>query len=241
LRKKNINRFICTMKNLKTNDRRSKNAISMIWAVLALSTISFLFSFFESLFVNEINEEEGNISYLLFYLAYSLPLFLNFAVAVASIVTFIMWFRRAYNNLHQLRGNLSYNESWAASSWFIPIMNLYVPYRIMKELYNGTSTLLSQNLETCTTRLKADYLVWWWTLWIITGIFGQISFRAYWNDNADIGLPADIISALLLIPLAVVTVIVIKDYAEVEPLLYETYQGDMSDTEEGDHSGSFVE
>lgn len=230
------------MRNLKPNDRRAKNAISMIWAVLAMGLITTIFNLIDEIYMVDANYSTVDYRIMTaFYYGMSASGILYTMIYLVSAVIFIMWFRRAYNNLHEMRSGLTYTEGWAAGAWFVPIMNLYVPYRIMKELYTGTNTLLSQNLETCTTRLKTNYLVWWWALWLITGFFGQISFRAYWNGHADIGLPADIISTLLMIPLAVVTVIVIKDYAEIEPLLYETYQGDASDTEEGDHSQSFVE
>lgn len=31
--------------------------------------------------------------------------------------------------------NLSHDESWAAGSWFVPILNLFRPVSIMKEMY----------------------------------------------------------------------------------------------------------
>jgi len=58
-----------------------------------------------------------------------------------SVITFIMWFRRAYFNLHQKVNHLSYSEGWAAGSWFVPIINLYRPYQIMKEIYIETKKL----------------------------------------------------------------------------------------------------
>lgn len=59
-------------------------------------------------------------------------------IYVISCITFIQWFRRAYYNLGQIAKNLSYEEGWAAGSWFVPILNYFRPYQIMKELYKKT-------------------------------------------------------------------------------------------------------
>ena len=43
---------------------------------------------------------------------------------IISGITFIMWFRRAYFNLHQKVSWLNHSEGWAAGCWFVPIVNL---------------------------------------------------------------------------------------------------------------------
>lgn len=60
---------------------------------------------------------------------------------IASVVTFLWWFHRAYKNLH-VAGvpNLRFSPSWAIGGFFVPILNLYRPYHIMKEVWHGYNT-----------------------------------------------------------------------------------------------------
>lgn len=216
------------MENLKPNDRRARNAVSMIWVVMTISIISSLFLIVDEVYLA--GQNYATVDYYVFAvfdLGLTTSSILYTVVFIASAVTFIMWFRRAYYNLHQLKGNMLYGEGWAAGGWFIPVLNLYMPYQIMKDLYTGTNKLLSQNLSTCTLQLSTSYLGWWWFLWLFCGFVRQLSVRSYLQgDSFGIGLPADVISTLLLIPLAMVTVIIIKDYAAIESALVDIKEND---------------
>ena len=68
-------------------------------------------------------------------------------IQVFSIVTFIRWFRRAYFNTHSRALNPAYEEGWAAGSWFVPILNLFRPYQIMKEIDKETSNLIAKEVK----------------------------------------------------------------------------------------------
>ncbi|MFM5931496.1 MAG: DUF4328 domain-containing protein [Novosphingobium sp.] len=61
---------------------------------------------------------------------------LGLAVAVALPV----WIYRAWSNLHVLGlEGLNYTPGWAAGSLFVPFVNLVIPMKAMRELYNRSS------------------------------------------------------------------------------------------------------
>ncbi|TRX16514.1 DUF4328 domain-containing protein [Flavobacterium franklandianum] len=60
---------------------------------------------------------------------------IQIVVFILSAITFIQWFRLAYFNLHLRVNRLSYSDGWAAGCWFMPIVNLFRPYQIMKKLF----------------------------------------------------------------------------------------------------------
>jgi len=219
---------------LRPNQQRAKIAITLIWIVLALEIVSLISGYFqydllqtvangveismETATANDTREQFIGIIYMIAY--------------IISGITFIQWFRRAYYNLHQEVTYLSHTEGWAAGSWFVPIINLFRPYQIMKELYQETKELLvKKEITLKTTFLPTSSLGWWWTLWIINGIISQFVFRyslkAESIDELIMSTVAGIISNIVGIPLALITVKVIKDYSNVEPLLSE-----IRDTEE---------
>jgi hypothetical protein len=215
------------MENLKPNQQRANNAIILIWIVLVFELISLISGCFqydllqtaanggeistEAATANDTREQLVGIMYLIAY--------------VFSAITFILWFRRAYFNLHQKVTYLAHSESWAAGSWFIPIVCLYRPYQIMKELYQETKKLFIRKGININSNFTTSYLGWWWTLWIINGLIGQFVFRyslkAESIDELIVSTVASIMANLVGIPLALITVKVIKDYSSIEMLLSE--------------------
>lgn len=210
---------------LKPNGQRAKTLITLIWIVLGLEVISLVSSGLqynllqtvsyggeitnEAATANDLREQIVGILYLIAY--------------IASGIAFIMWFRRAYFNLHCRVKGLSFSEGWAAGSWFVPIVNLYRPYQIMKELYVETEKFLLNKNESSTVDLPTNYLGIWWTLWIVSGVLGQIVFRISLHADTIPELMSStmlyIISGIIGIILAFATIKVIKNYSVQEGLL----------------------
>ena len=214
------------MENLRPNEQRAKNAIILIWIVLALEIVNLISSYMqydllqtvanggfisdEAAAANDTRESMVGIIYFLAYLI--------------SGITFIMWFRRAYFNLHQKVSYLAHSEGWAAGSWFVPIISLYRPYQIMKEIYIETKEFLNKKGLSEQVDYTTNYLGWWWTLFIISAFIGNFIFRfAFKNaetvDDYMLLTIVQMFSNILGIPLAILTVKIIKDYSKVEPLL----------------------
>jgi hypothetical protein len=222
---------------LKNNKQRAKNAILLIWIVLALEIISLVSSYLQYDLLQtaanggylsegeaEANDSREKIIGVIYLVAY-----------IISGITFIMWFRRAYYNLHQKTSALSFSEGWAAGCWFVPFVNLYRPYQIMKELYVETKKLLTQRGLAEKVGYTTAYLGWWWTLWIINGVLGQIVFRSSLKaddiDELMIITGISIFSGITGIIVAIITVKIIRDYSNVEPVLFEIEENEIQ-TEE---------
>jgi hypothetical protein len=215
------------VENLRPNAQRAKNAVTLIWIVLALEIVSLISGYFqydllqtaanggeistETATANDTREQIIGIVHMVAY--------------IISAITFIQWFRRAYFNLHLKVNHLSQTEGWAAGSWFVPIVNLYRPNQIMRELYQETKELLTKKGLSINQNFSTGSLGWWWTLWIISNFIGQFVFRysmkAESIDELTVSTVASIVGNIVGIPLALITIKVIKDYSNVEPLLSE--------------------
>lgn len=80
---------------------------------------------------------------------------------VIAAVCFLRWKHRAYANLPALGSPAPrYSPGWTVGSYFVPILNLFRPYRAMKDVHNGT---LGQPLTTGVPAITR-----WWVLWLIT-------------------------------------------------------------------------
>ena len=214
------------MEKLRPNEQRAKIAILLIWIVLALEIVNLISNYLQydllqtianGGFISDEAAEANDTRVQILAILYLIP----FAI---SAVTFIMWFRRAYFNLHQKVSTLQFSEGWAAGSWFVPILCLYRPYQIMKELYVETKEFFSKKGQSEKIDYSTNYLSWWWAFWLISAFIGNISLRLFLKSDGTLDsfiteTIADMVLNVLGIPLALITVKVIRDYSKVEPLL----------------------
>lgn len=140
-----------------------------------------------------------------------------------SIITFLMWFRRAYYNLNQ-RKTSDYSDGWAVWSWFVPIITLFRPVQIMNEMWAETTKLIKQYTHDYVSTSKIQISIWW-ILWLLTGIISQISMRITLRAETISELIdstiLDLICSALGIPLALFTLLVIHSYSQKEEHLLD--------------------
>lgn len=219
--------MINTIQTLKPNNNRATVAMIVIGIIGIVTMISIIFKTI-NLFLWIQYSQAGVYSRSLADICevfMSITYYLSIALFIISAYTFILWFRRAYYNLKFFTGPTEMGDGWAAGSWFIPIANWIIPYQIMKELYKKTDKylLLSESEKYIESRLKISLVNWWWTLWIIITILGRITKKLFIDstlvEDILLGNALDIFFSLLYSILCIVTIIVIKDYYEVEKLL----------------------
>ncbi|SCY67303.1 DUF4328 domain-containing protein [Flavobacterium caeni] len=214
------------MKPLKPNQQRAQLTIVLLWIVLALYALLAISSYFEyrllqswqdgatvSMEAAEANDARQQLLVIVMVIAY-----------IATIVAFISWFRRAYYNLHQRVSGLSQTEGWAAGAWFVPFVNLYMPYQIMKELYTETFEIMGSKKGEYPEHFTASYVGWWWAGWIVCMLYGRVEWAL--TKSAE-SLPESITAALmgaigcvLMVPLALLAIKVVADYAKMESMLF---------------------
>lgn len=143
---------------------------------------------------------------------------LQFVLSVATIVLFCMWMYRAYQNLTALgnpRQSLKHSPGWAVGSFFIPFVNLVVPYRAAKEIWAKSDP------EVTTDDLIASYepsppsnFPLWWGFWLVSGVVNNAAARMYFRADTQGEMTAaawlDFFGDLLSIPAAVFAILVVR-------------------------------
>lgn len=62
-------------------------------------------------------------------------LLIAFACRVLTIIAFLLWFYRVHRNLPALRAeHLKFTPGWAVGGWFVPVIGLFLPYQVMREV-----------------------------------------------------------------------------------------------------------
>ena len=199
---------------IRPNEQRAKWAEYLIWAMLFMSIITLISNYLQYNMLLKLQEginilyskiEMNDIRVGIISLVY-------FVVYITSVVTFIRWFRRAYYNLHN-RGNASYEEGWAAGAWFVPIISLFRPYRIMQELDDKMAALIEKH-SSKKIKQSSVLIGLWWAWWVISNIYANITLRISWNaETLNETLKSttfDMIYEVIHIPLAILAILVIR-------------------------------
>lgn len=121
-------------------------------------------------------------------LLYGLLALLKLPLYIATIVFFLCWLYRAHYNLQFLKpGVLNFSSGWAVGWWFIPIANLFMPFKAVREVWSESDPDVSDEPEifSATFQSAPTYMAFWWGTWIISNVLENISGRLYDPDTLD--------------------------------------------------------
>lgn len=225
---------------LRPNQDRKRMAMIAIYFAMAVDAFNIL-----SVSINYYSLAGGTIPDIMGYVSYYFDLISGvgqLGITLIVGIIFIMWFRRAYWNLHQLVKHLNHSEGWAAGAWFVPIMSLFRPYQIMQELWLKTPRYLKKhNVEPA--KIAGDVpLGWWWAAFISSAIISNISGRLYLRSD-DLGLYegaiiTDYVSTGLSLIAGFLILKIIDGYHELEHQLQQVDHSILAT--ETQKPGSFV-
>lgn len=104
-------------------------------------------------------------------------------VSLTTILLFLMRIHRAHRNLRPLGAKgLPYSPGWAVGAWFIPFANLFIPFRITKELWTKSDPEAAEFGLLNSDSTVSSFFGVWWGFWvasnIVTNAATRLSFRA---------------------------------------------------------------
>lgn len=183
------------------------NAVLSVGSIL-LSALQFIFPRL-ALAEEEINEPEL-IVFGLLVLGVGL---IEIAVYIATVVAFLMWLYRSYENLPSFgahRNSIQYSSGWAVGSFFVPFANLVVPYRAIKELWSKS---VPNRLEMFSEPGPPSFFPLWWAAWLLSGFANNIYFRLSWNEqlNPEVEATLGMLTGMLDIVSAVLAIMVVRE------------------------------
>jgi len=211
---------------LRDNTARAKQAISLFWIMLGITIVNMFSLGWQYYLLIDVQANPGSIDMETLQESDTLRTVItavNFIMLVLSMIFFIMWFRRAYYNLHNLPWhNARHSEGWAAGSWFIPILSLFWPYQIMEDIWKGTQNAIKERFgEPQSTAIIA----WWWAFYLVNNFFGYISAFAT-KGAADVeelltATKVEFIGEIISIAAIIITIKVIQRTSSFEKELLE--------------------
>ena len=139
-----------------------------------------------------------------------------FVCYLVTGICFCTWINRSHHNVRWFGAQeLTISPNWAVGYFFVPIMNLFRPYQAMQELWQASKSPGNWELISKSTLVGV-----WWTLWIVSSIFGRLASRI---GNSAETIPAlqsatvvEICSNILDIPLCVVAVLILREIQQAQ-------------------------
>ncbi len=212
---------------LRDNAQRNKMAYGFILAMVIVSFISLFSEITGVIILNKLIAgdflEDATLD--LFDNSIQAIRILYIITFVGAIITFIMWFRRAYYNVHEFAlSPPQYSEGWAAGAWFLPILSLFRPSQIMKEIWFETIAFLRNKTSNCPIEVPTGKLNLWWGTWVVGSMLGNISSRLY-SDSAALyemlnGYYLDVAMSIFILISGFTLLQIIKEYGALEKELH---------------------
>jgi len=153
---------------------------------------------------------------------------LQFIALVTAAICFIQWFRQAYLNVAIVTGRANtHNPKWATWGFFVPVLNLFRPQQMMREIWDGTyARWVEEPSRTVKASPPRDLVNLWWGAFIVTSVVGNLVGRLSWRATTaqqtlavtSLYLIADSVHASA----AVIAIAVVRGVTELQrPLLAE--------------------
>ena len=94
-----------------------------------------------------------------------------------TAIFFLLWTYRSYRHLSALSDrNLRFSPGWAVGWFFAPIMNLFRPYQVMKEMWKESDPDADPSRpEEGKGRTGSPLLKGWWGLWLLNNLLAGVS------------------------------------------------------------------
>lgn len=213
------------MKKLKTNSTRAKIAEISLWicgVLFILSLFSNILEFFlfknaqDGIMVGFEEVEKNNLRQIIIS-------FTQGFAFIFSSVTFILWFRRAYYNQEAKFEYMYSSNGWAIGSWFVPILNLFKPYQLMKEIHQNLQEYFVKNHFGELKLYDPKIIDMWWGLCLFLnisqGIVRIILLKSAFPERLMKISIAFIIIDILHILLTYLTIKIIRNYNQMELII----------------------
>lgn len=113
-------------------------------------------------------------------------------LVATTALLFIVLFYLLYRDLPGRRRR----AAWGWLSWLVPFANLYVPFRLAKEIDAEETDAEEDGLQGADNRERASWTVFvWWTMWLTSRLLGLVAGLAERDGRFDQGALLDLVAS----------------------------------------------
>ena len=176
--------------------------ISLVAAISSMLEVKLINDMTTGNFDNSTIEDQTNINDL----RQQLIGIIQFSLFIITGIVFLRWIYFSNLNSRSLGASgMQFTPGWSIGYYFVPFLNIYKPYIAMKEIWKTSKD--PKNWEMIKT---PSLFPQWWTLWIISSISANISFRLSMRaeelNELFVSSSVTLASDLVGIPLALIAI-----------------------------------
>ena len=142
--------------------------------------------------------------------------FIYFAAFIVTAIAFCLWIHRSHRNLPALGArDLKYSPAWAVGGFFVPILSLYRPYQVTKEIWKASDPDVGPDWQDAPT---SPLIGWWWVTFILSSYAGYILLRMTLSaetisDFMSLSVMT-LVTDIIDIPAAILAIILVRTIAQ---------------------------
>jgi hypothetical protein len=154
-------------------------------------------------------------------------------VYVALVVAFLVWLHRAARNLPALgnpKSKIEHSPGWAVGSFFVPFVNLVVPYKAVREIWvKSDPAVRTEDDFMFAAPSSAPLLLGWWIAWLASNVTSNVAWRLHEeemsNDKLRLVAGLHALAYAVTVLAAVLAVMVVRgiDRRQAERARHVTY------------------
>ncbi len=147
---------------------------------------------------------------------------IQFFLTIVTFIIFLIWLFRSYRNLKVLGLSDSlYSPGFVIGGFFIPFMNLYVPYKAIKEIWEWCNPKSLDPQGGTSKRILAI----WWFLFATQNYIGNLILKASSNTETigeihNLSI-ATLVSDAIDLPFIILELLVVKTITEWQLVNYK--------------------
>ncbi|WP_329388751.1 DUF4328 domain-containing protein [Streptomyces sp. NBC_01351] len=137
---------------------------------------------------------------------------LQLLALVGTAAVFITWFYRVRVNGEIFRHDgFTQTRGWAIGGWFIPLANLFFPFRTAVDIWAASTQLAPDGSHR---RVSTAPVVSWWVVWVLAAIsdriFAQLYKKAETPEALQTASSVGFVSDLLMVAAAVLAIVFVR-------------------------------
>lgn len=168
---------------------------------------------------------------------------LQVLIVCLTTVSFLTWFYRVHKNLAALGvRDLDFPSEWTIGCFFVPFLNLFSPYQVMREVWHGSDpAAIERDSAPDSGRVRANLVTpasvkWWWLCFLAAVLLFNISLRIeFGNEPSSAALNvshhASIVSDFFGIPAGALAIFLVGRVTRWQAEKYKRISSAANDTQ----------
>ena len=134
----------------------------------------------------------------------SVSLIASSALMLLCGIAFIVWLRRAYDNIVTFGAAPRHGRPWTIFGWVFPVLSFWVPYHLVSDAW-----LLARPEVEDVKFAPPKYFLAWWVIWVAGNGLSQFTARLMEDFNAA-SISVELADDVIFIACAVLAIFVVR-------------------------------